>query len=85
VGLSNEMQNGFTMHGYSLKQEGEPKAYTRRLDLANELIEEIGRNDWALGLGLMNEESSEKVEIGDNDSTSSKQIHKDIQLTKVIL
>ncbi|KAF9029057.1 hypothetical protein BDZ89DRAFT_1065749 [Hymenopellis radicata] len=32
---------------------GEPKKYTRRLDMAKELIEETGRNDWAVSMGLV--------------------------------
>ncbi|KAG5642595.1 hypothetical protein DXG03_002519 [Asterophora parasitica] len=32
---------------------GKPKKYTRRLDLAKELIQSSGRDDWAIGLGLI--------------------------------
>lgn len=53
LGLSNKFVLGIQLHGKIVKQIGKPKKYTRRLDLANELIEETGRRDWAIGLGMV--------------------------------
>ena len=53
LGLSNKFVLGIQLHGRIVKQVGQPKAYKRRLDLANELIEETGRRDWAIGLGMV--------------------------------
>jgi hypothetical protein len=33
-----------------------PIAYRRRLDLANQLVEENGRDDWAIRLGMITPE-----------------------------
>ncbi|KAK0473931.1 hypothetical protein IW261DRAFT_1502334 [Armillaria novae-zelandiae] len=38
--------------------EGVPKKYTQRLDMAKELIKTTGRDDWAIGLGLITPENS---------------------------
>ncbi|KAI5820326.1 hypothetical protein BZA77DRAFT_274802 [Pyronema omphalodes] len=53
LGLSNKVRRTFHMHGCVLKVDGEPKRYERRLDLAQELIKEFKRSDWAVGLGMI--------------------------------
>jgi hypothetical protein len=53
LGLSNELARSFHMHGCVLTVNGDPKKYERRLDLANQLINESGRRDWAIGLGMI--------------------------------
>lgn len=52
IGLSNEKVTGMKMYGRIIRVIGEPKPYERRLDLMNELVEETGRDDWAIGLGM---------------------------------
>lgn len=49
IGLSK----GFRMYGYLIRATGEPTPYKRRLDLAEELIKDTGREDWAIGLGMI--------------------------------
>ena len=51
--LINGLAEGQSLYGRVLKVAGPPQAYTRRLDLVDELIKESGRDDWALGLGVI--------------------------------
>ncbi|KAF9250650.1 hypothetical protein DTO013E5_3097 [Penicillium roqueforti] len=51
--LCTGLSKGFRMYGRMLKVVGKPTPYTRRLDLAEELIQETGRDDWAIGLGMI--------------------------------
>jgi len=53
LGLSNSVVRRLQMFGRTVYVEGEPKAYTRRLDLAHELIEVSQRDDWAIAMGLI--------------------------------
>ena len=55
LGFSNKFVTGIHMYERVVKVIGKPKKYTRRLDLANELIEQTGRRDWAVGLGMVKE------------------------------
>ncbi|KAF2761691.1 hypothetical protein EJ05DRAFT_182104 [Pseudovirgaria hyperparasitica] len=41
------------MYGRTMGQVGEAKRYFRRRDLAEELIKETGRDDWAVGMGMI--------------------------------
>jgi hypothetical protein len=59
LGLCNSQTKNLQMFGRTLKQEGPPKGYHRRLDLAHELIAESGRDDWAIAMGMV-------VSPGDN-------------------
>jgi hypothetical protein len=43
----------FWMHGRVVEVVGEPKKYKRRRILADELIEETGRDDWAVQMGMI--------------------------------
>lgn len=43
----------FWMHGRAVEVVGGPKKYERRRVLADELIEESGRDDWALQMGMI--------------------------------
>jgi hypothetical protein len=52
VGLSNLWTTTLHMHGRSL-QVYDRRQYDRRLTLANELIEETGRDDWAIRMGMI--------------------------------
>ncbi|KAL4941898.1 hypothetical protein BDV06DRAFT_235742 [Aspergillus oleicola] len=51
--LANAAMNTMRMNGRTIKAVGRPKGYYRRTDLADELIEETGRSDWARKLGLI--------------------------------
>lgn len=54
LGLSNALaKKEVMMFGRTLKVTQQPKSYARRLDLAKELIEETGRDDWAIGMGMI--------------------------------
>lgn len=66
VAMSNELQESLYMHGCKVQVDGQPKEYARRLDLANELIESTGRDDWAIRLGMINqnaEDTSSTVKV----------------------
>ena len=56
---SNATATNFQMHGRALKVGGTPIAYVRRLDLVKQLIEETGRDDWAIGLGMISKSLEE--------------------------
>ena len=53
LAIANDRTDVLQMKGCVLRVEGKPKAYARRLDLANELVEESGRDDWAVSLGMI--------------------------------
>ena len=57
LAVGNERTKSLHMHGCIVKAQGEPKKYARRLDLARELIEYTGRDDWAIRLGMINQEA----------------------------
>ena len=54
VGISNELEEDLYMHNHIVKKKGQSRAYARRLDLAQDLIKETGRSDWAIELGMVN-------------------------------
>jgi hypothetical protein len=51
--LSTSLSKGLRMHGRIMRTVGTPIEYSRRLDLVQELIQETGRDDWAIGLGMI--------------------------------
>ena len=51
--LINGLAKGSTMYGRVVRTSGQPVLYNRRLDLVHQLIKESGRDDWALGLGMI--------------------------------
>lgn len=53
LGLCNAATRKLQMFGCVVYQEGEPKKYTRRLDMAEQMIKFAGRDDWAIGMGLI--------------------------------
>jgi hypothetical protein len=63
LGFSNIKIKTFQMFGRSIRVVGEPKAYERRLLLAEELIQSTGRDDWAIRLGMINPDSSRVVKV----------------------
>ena len=53
LGLANESTHVLNMHGKTIQLDGAAQLYGRRLDLANQLIKETGRDDWAIRLGMV--------------------------------
>ncbi|KAF8418159.1 hypothetical protein EV426DRAFT_638573 [Tirmania nivea] len=53
LAFSNQLADGLLLHDRVVRIEGEPKKYSRRLEMAKELINETGRDDWAVGLGMI--------------------------------
>jgi hypothetical protein len=56
LAICNESVDALQMNGFRVRHKGKPIAYRRRLDLANQLIEESGRDDWAIRLGMITPE-----------------------------
>lgn len=66
LGLCNSLTRDLRMFGRRVYVVDGPIHYSRRLDLAKELIEETGRNDWAIAMGLIlppDKTSSPKVTL----------------------
>jgi hypothetical protein len=57
LGLANRLTTALHMKGRILRIEGERKVYDRRRVLADELISESGRTDWAIAMGLIPDQS----------------------------
>lgn len=53
LAVANVATDELQMHGRILRVDADRKAYQRRLDLANELIKETRRDDWAVRLGII--------------------------------
>ena len=53
LGLCNSMTEKLQMFYRTVYKEGEVKRYTRRIDMAKEFISSSGRDDWAIGMGLI--------------------------------
>ena len=50
---ANGRAKDMRMHGRVIRVVGEPKRYKQRREMADELIKEHGRDDWAIGLGMI--------------------------------
>lgn len=53
LAIVNEKTDALQMHGRILKVEGQRKRYVRRLDMVKQLVEESGREDWAIRMGAV--------------------------------
>ena len=53
LGLCNAWTSEFRIYDRVVRMVGEPKPYARRRQMADELIAETKRHDWAVGLGLI--------------------------------
>ncbi|KZT22972.1 hypothetical protein NEOLEDRAFT_1118487 [Neolentinus lepideus HHB14362 ss-1] len=53
LGLCNALTKTQRMFGRSIQVDGEPRHFTRRLELVNELIKVHNRQDWAITMGLI--------------------------------
>lgn len=54
LAVANNATANFQMHGHVVAVKGPRQKFRRRLDLAEALIKESGRADWALRLGMIN-------------------------------
>jgi hypothetical protein len=61
LAIANEKTQMLQMHGRVIKVEGPRKKYERRLDMANQLIKQSGRDDWALRMGMIVRSNDEKT------------------------
>ena len=64
LALDNLRIRRLNMYGRTMEAVGEPKRYFRRRDLAEQLIKESGRDNWAVAMGLIvkDKASTEKNE-----------------------
>ncbi|TFK48239.1 hypothetical protein OE88DRAFT_1664709 [Heliocybe sulcata] len=62
LGLCNALADTQKMFGRTLRTVGEPKKYRRRLDLVEELVKVHGRDDWAIGMGMVTVADREKMQ-----------------------
>ncbi len=53
LAIANVRTDKLQMHGNIVKADGPRKKYGRRRDMADELIKETGRDDWAIRLGMI--------------------------------
>ncbi len=67
LAIANVRTDKLQMHGNIVKLDGPRKKYGRRRDMADELIKETGREDWAIRLGLIvppiDEAAKSKLEV----------------------
>ncbi|KAE8130931.1 hypothetical protein BDV38DRAFT_265890 [Aspergillus pseudotamarii] len=64
LGLVNMLTQGLQMHGNLITVDGPRRKYRRRLDLAEALIKETGRDDWAVRLGMISPSQASTVKGG---------------------
>jgi hypothetical protein len=53
LGLCNALTHDLQMYECKVHVIDRPKKYSRRLEMAKELIEEVGSDDWAISMGLI--------------------------------
>ncbi|KKY22662.1 hypothetical protein UCRPC4_g03162 [Phaeomoniella chlamydospora] len=73
IALSNSRTKELNMNNRIIKiseQPGSVKQYSRRLDMAEHLIKETGRSDFAVRLGLINPDQAVKTETTKGRGTS---------------
>ncbi|SJL08090.1 uncharacterized protein ARMOST_11452 [Armillaria ostoyae] len=51
--LCNSLTQCLQMYDYIVQTKGEPEKYNRRLEMAEKLVLESKREDWAVGMGLV--------------------------------
>ena len=61
LGIANESTKTLKMHERLIRVNNTSQPYGRRLDLANQLIKESGRDDWAVSLGMIVPPSDDKT------------------------
>lgn len=70
LGIANETTRKLQMHGRVIEIQGSRKQYKRRLDMAEQLVQESGREDWALRMGIIVQRASEMDNISSNQGVS---------------
>ena len=65
LGVANEYTKTLSMHGRLIQMDGNFEKYERRLELAEQLIKETGRDDWAIRLGMIVPKKAEVVDVRD--------------------
>jgi hypothetical protein len=58
LSVTNATTTAMHMHGRIITVKGKPKRYARRRDMADDLIRETKRKDWALRLGMIVDDSA---------------------------
>lgn len=53
LAVANQHTEILQMHGNIVKVKGQRKAYQRRREMAEQLVQESGRDDWALRMGMI--------------------------------
>ena len=60
LAIANETTQMLQMHGRVIKVEGPRTKYKRRLEMAEQLVKESGRDDWARRMGMIVRRTDEK-------------------------
>ncbi|PKS08435.1 hypothetical protein jhhlp_005146 [Lomentospora prolificans] len=60
LAIANFATRDLQMHGTKLRVVGNPREYSRRKDLADELIKETNRDDWAVRMAMIVKSKCEK-------------------------
>ena len=63
LAIANQSTHELQMKGFIVRKDGPRRSYGRRRDMAEELIKESGRKDWAMRLGMI-VPASEASEMG---------------------
>lgn len=71
LGLANEYTGVLKMYGRPIRVSEPRKPYQRRLHLAEELIEETGRTDWAVKLGMVNLSQLSESRVSKNEAAQA--------------
>ncbi|KAE8416587.1 hypothetical protein BDV36DRAFT_259919 [Aspergillus pseudocaelatus] len=70
LGLVNMLTQGLQMHGNLIIVNGPRRKYRRRLDMAEALIKETGRDDWAVRLGMINPSQASGAKSGSTENAA---------------
>ncbi|KAE8361531.1 hypothetical protein BDV27DRAFT_132966 [Aspergillus caelatus] len=70
LGLVNMLTQGLQMHGNLITVNGPRRKYRRRLDMAEALIKETGRDDWAVRLGMINPSQASGAKSGSTENAA---------------
>ncbi|KAK8217151.1 hypothetical protein M8818_001403 [Zalaria obscura] len=79
LAITNEKTEVLQMHGKLIQVDGKRKKYDRRLTMAEELIRETGRQDWAVRLGMIVPKRDEKVDKKDEGPVPKQDEKVDMQ------
>lgn len=74
LAVTNFQTEILQMHGRSIRMTGKRKEYQRRLYLAEELIHESGRRDWAVRLGMVQPEKPVRPPRARDEKTQTEDL-----------